>query len=350
MKFVLSTIPLLYSITFVLLALCHTKVGACQTYHGGGTTILIAKDTQLSGYEYRIKAELEAVGYRVSMFDMDFREDTRRIMDIEANKHNAAAAIVCQHGSSSVEIWITDKVTNKTVIRHINIPEDEDADAFVALSTVELLRASLLEIQTPHELAGTTPPHEDINKRISPPSNTSQVRTKPGRASLFVLPTLFAQHFDGNPMLNMQLGFGYRFYKGLEFHFKGQIPFIPHRVEKKEGDILVRTGHVAAGLNWILVVPKNFASGDIGFGMAVLMHRISGQPTQGNFGREKSFFVPAPYFSFGIDLKAAQQLRIRLETRGGWCLSQLQLKIDNIERAVLGNFFLSVGLGIVFTI
>lgn len=317
--------------------------------------MLIARDTEMSGFEYRIKAELENAGFTVEIFEMDFREDTRRIMDIEAHARNAAAAIVCRQQSGFVEIWISDKVTNKNVLRRVAIPDDEDAEAFVALSTVELLRASLLEIYTATKLTGSVEPTPVIHSLVAPghaddPGLQKIQAQNQRRLHLQLNPAVFVLRFEGNPMLNIQLGASYDLAKGVELRFHGQTPLLPHHVYEDAGNVLVRSGYLATGLLWNLVYPKQIASGDIGIGMAMLIHRVTGQPIPGNIGYQRTFVTAAPHITFGMDVRLVQNVRIRLETIAGWSLSKITLQVAENDVAEIGNFFISVGLGLLFTI
>lgn len=324
---------------------------------GQGTTVLIARDTQMSGFELRIKAELESAGFLVELFEIDFREDTRRILDLRAHARNAAAAIVCRQSAGVVEIWITDKVTNKSVLRRIRIPDDEDAEAFVAISTVELLRASLLEIYTVAELTGTVSPGPPVEQLIAPkPGDRNSIRNiarpRESRFALQINPAVFIARFKNYPLLNMQMAGAIRLNRHLELKIQGQTPILPQRIEYYEGDITIAAGYGAVGLNWILVYPRQIASADIGAGMAVLAYRVSGEPLAGSTGSHKIFPVPAPFISFGMDIRLVGPARIRLETLAGWSLSRIDISITNQDVsekvAEIGYFFMSVGAGLMF--
>ncbi|MBN2716679.1 MAG: hypothetical protein JXX14_12565 [Deltaproteobacteria bacterium] len=349
---------------FCALSTAFFSVLVPETVHAGrghGTTVLLARDTQMSGFERRIKAELEVAGFNVKLFDMDFREDTQRILDLRAHALNAAAAIVCRQSAGFVEIWIADKVTNKTVLRRIQIPADEDAEAFVAISTVELLRASLLEIHTVAELTGTVRPTPEIEKLIAPkPGDRSSIRaisgTPPPRFSLQVNPAVLILRFEGNPLINIQLGFAMVLHKQLELKLHGQTPVIPQRFSEDIGEVAVRAGYAALGLNWILVHPRYLASGDIGMGMALVACRIEGEPFERTTadsnsyptGSRQTYFLPAPYIVFGMDVRLTKTVRIRLETMAGWSLSPISITVNKEEVAIMGHFLISAGLGLMF--
>ncbi len=344
---------ILYGLATILLLLFWLLPVVCQGSRGGGTTVLIAKNTQLSGFEYRIKAELESTGFTVEMFDMDFREDTQRIVDLRAHAHNAAAAIICRLSAGNVEIWIADKVTNKTVLRKVAIPQDEDAESFVAISTVELLRASLLEIHTVSELTGTVPPTKEIEQLIAPRESDSDAwrRIAPNnrkRFSVQINPTIMKFRIDGNPNINIQFAGSYAFHRHFEVKLHGQTPILPQKIVTEEGEITVYTGYAAVAINWLMVAYRYLASGDLGIGMAIISHRIAGQPVAGNIGFQKTYALPAPHLTFGIDVRLSGDLRARLETMAGWMLSRLVVTVDREKILSMGNFFVSIGAGLMF--
>ncbi|MBN2530819.1 MAG: hypothetical protein JXR76_30815 [Deltaproteobacteria bacterium] len=309
----------------------------------------------MSGFEYRIKAELEAAGFTVELVMMDFREDIQRLLDLKAHARNAAAAIICRQAAGVVEIWITDKVTNKSVLRRVTIPDEEDAESFVAISTMELLRASLLEIHTVAQLQGTVQPTPEIEQLISPGEGDRRSLDRLARKgidqfSVQINPALMFIRISGNPMLNLQIGASYIITGHFEFKLMGQTPIIPHAIETQQGDIFVHSGYAQAGFNWILVHPKHMASGDIGLGMAVVTYRITGQALEGNIGDQRTFVTGAPMLTFGMDGRLVGRLRVRLETAAGWPMSKISITVDKERVALLEHFFFSIGLGLMFMI
>ena len=347
-------LPFAIPVVLPLLSLLTVIVpGTLHAGRGHGTTVLIAQDTQMSGFERRIKAELEASGFNVEMFKIDFREDTQRIIDVRAHAQNAAAAIVCRQSAGFVEIWIADNVTDKNVLRRIQIPHDEDAESFVAISTVELLRASLLEIHTVAELKGSVKPTPVIEKLIAPkPGDRASMQAfsgnPPGRMSLQINPAIMLMRLNDNPMLNIQIGASILLFKQLELKLHGQSPIISQRISRNEGKIAVKTGFAAVGISWVLVYPRHIASADVGTGMSVMFLRGDGEPFEGNTGAHQTFAIPAPYLQFGMDVRLFGKTRIRLDTLAGWTLSPLNIYVNNEKAVVYGNFFVSVGVGLLF--
>ena len=83
--------------------------------------------------------------------------DPTEPLEARARAANAVGAIrITGSGSGSVEMTILDRATGKTVSRHLAIatPSDPASAELVATRTVELLRASLMELEAPHPPRG----------------------------------------------------------------------------------------------------------------------------------------------------------------------------------------------------
>jgi hypothetical protein len=64
-----------------------------------------------------------------------------------ARKADAVVAVLGDETPDSVEVWVVDQVTEKTVVRRIPFkPQSDHAPKTFAIHTLELLRASFLEI------------------------------------------------------------------------------------------------------------------------------------------------------------------------------------------------------------
>ncbi len=90
----------------------------------------------------RIRAELELLGFEV----IDAEEAPT---DELLRQREAAFALVFTEQRQGYEVWLRDRVTNKTVIREVI---ESSSPRATALRAVELLRASLLELKAAHPL------------------------------------------------------------------------------------------------------------------------------------------------------------------------------------------------------
>lgn len=101
----------------------------------------------------RLKGELTSAGFETAIVDgapaARGAADSRADLEQLAARHGADAvvAIVGDLSPDSVEVWVIDKVTGKSVVRRVPFePGSERASKTLAIRAIELLRSSFLEI------------------------------------------------------------------------------------------------------------------------------------------------------------------------------------------------------------
>jgi hypothetical protein len=98
----------------------------------------------------RIQGELVADGFNVLVIDPVPGTDAASVLSRVGLETGAAATLglILQPDAKSAEVWVVDRMTNKTLTRRIEMPTTSPATApeVLARRSVELLRASLLEI------------------------------------------------------------------------------------------------------------------------------------------------------------------------------------------------------------
>jgi hypothetical protein len=102
----------------------------------------------------RLREEIESLGLEVMVVEEGASAEP---LELRARLADAVAAIrITQRGSGSVDMTILDRATGKTVSRHLPIAMGTDpaSSELVATRTVELLRASLMELEAPHPSRG----------------------------------------------------------------------------------------------------------------------------------------------------------------------------------------------------
>jgi hypothetical protein len=112
----------------------------------------------------RVQGELEAAGFEVDVLRTDAHgdgEDAKRDLETAGRERNPVAAFAIfvsppEGGASIAEIWVSDRVRQKTVIQRTTLHETDGArgSAILAVRAVELLKASLADLWT----AATQPP------------------------------------------------------------------------------------------------------------------------------------------------------------------------------------------------
>ena len=80
-----------------------------------------------------------------------------------ARSVGAIAAIRLVPGTEGhVEVWVADRVTGKAVVRELEAGDAGASDAAVAVESVELLRASLMELHSGEPSRGEVPPTDEV--------------------------------------------------------------------------------------------------------------------------------------------------------------------------------------------
>lgn len=115
----------------------------------------------------RLKGELSSAGFEASIVDgaVSATHDSRASLERLATERGADAvvAIVGDLSPDSVEVWVIDKVTGKSVVRRMPFQAAEaQTSKTLAIRAIELLRASFLEI----DLAANARPTEPV---VAPP-------------------------------------------------------------------------------------------------------------------------------------------------------------------------------------
>ena len=97
----------------------------------------------------RVRGELISEGFQVEVMEEVKGTESRGWLEqlAVAHKADAVVAILGDETPDSVEVWVIDQVTEKTVVRRIPFkPQSDLAPKTFAIHTLELLRASFLEI------------------------------------------------------------------------------------------------------------------------------------------------------------------------------------------------------------
>ncbi len=111
----------------------------------------------------RLAEEIESLGLEVKIVA---QPPTEEPLDERARASGAVAAIrITDRGAGNVEMMIVDRATGKIVIRRLAVatPRDPASAELIATRTVELLRASLMEVAADHPPRGEVPVSPELH-------------------------------------------------------------------------------------------------------------------------------------------------------------------------------------------
>lgn len=123
-------------------------------------------DTLLVEAFGRLRAELALQSFDVLVLDApgDLLDPGR--LERETQRHEAFAAIALRRhaGDTAAAVWLVDRLTGKTSVRRLSIDASRDGPTLLAIRAVDLLRASLLELD------GRPPPADVLGVERSAPA------------------------------------------------------------------------------------------------------------------------------------------------------------------------------------
>ena len=144
-------------------------------------------DEQRLELETRLRAELAIAGFDAIVVEGSGKADAESL-EQDARTTGSFAAIAVQGDAPGAEVWVADRVTGKTVRRHVNFDaKSPDAAAIFAIRAVELLRASLLELSESHASRGEVAPTARIRTWAAPKRAPLPVATREVRVGAAVI-------------------------------------------------------------------------------------------------------------------------------------------------------------------
>ena len=145
----------------------------------GATLVAIVTAEPNASLTRRVRAELQGLGVDVIVIKPpDEGSPSRAPLEQAARSVGAVAAVrLIASTEGKVEVWVADRVTGKAVVRELDQSGSGASDAAVAIGSVELLRASLMELHSGEPPHGDAPANEKIRSLALPgPADTGLAR------------------------------------------------------------------------------------------------------------------------------------------------------------------------------
>ena len=281
--------------------------------------------------EQRTMAELRAVGFEVVLvsLDDDDEEVARQRLQGLARANEALAAVHLWRASAGgeAEIWLVDRVTGKTSIRHVDVSDATpgEADEILAVRVVELLRASLLDIDEP-TVHGEVKPSPALERFVParPPAPTPRLfAPRFGvRGGFSVAGTPGGLGAMAGPSLGAMVAFGPR--RRLSLDLDAYATAVQARVVSDAGD--ARVGVAMARFHFIgwPRADKRVSPG-IGAGIGMLVGWTRGQGQGGYQGRRDATIVALPSTAFDLAVAIVPRVRFRIGLRVGMTFPRLRV-------------------------
>lgn len=290
----------------------------------------------------RLSEEIEALGLEVVLI---VEGDPSAALEESARKNDAIAAIRIEGGGSgAVEMTIVDRATGKTVSRRLAIatPSDPASSELIATRTVELLRASLMELSAAHPPRGEVP----ITR---PEIETLTAEEAPNfRLSIAVGPGMV----KGAPF-DLSLGVG-TVISGLWRERIGVtaqlfLPVVAAELETSEGRIELRPSLYRVGGLFLLGERRNVLSGYLASGLLFGVLALSGAAEDPYFGVREDELVVGPWIGAGLRSSLTSKLGLVFGLDATLAYPRTVIRSAGDEVSTLGRPLVSGTLGLEMT-
>jgi hypothetical protein len=136
----------------------------------GATLVAIVTAEPNGSLARRVREHLQGLGVDVLVLKPPEEASPGRApLEQAARGVGAIAAIrLVSSGEGKVEVWVADRVTGKAVVRELQASASGASDEDVAVASVELLRASLMELHAGRPSHGEVPPNRQIEALALP--------------------------------------------------------------------------------------------------------------------------------------------------------------------------------------
>jgi hypothetical protein len=300
--------------------------------------------------EARLSAELRAAGFDVTEVDAKPGIDTRTAIETTSTalRPIATLAILPAAPGAAAEVWLSDRVTGKLVIRRVDAPGTADETAAdLALRAVELLRGSLLEITVENRPGPTavTPPPPEVTRFVQ---EAEPVRPAFALQGLGVALGGAGSYASGGlgPALAPVLRLSYGFASGLQVRASVRGPSSSTEVAATEGTARVGQASAAADLAWVFR-PRADLQPYVFAGAAIDRFRVDGTGRSSLFpGRSGTAWIPAPVAGAGAFLRLGRLAALFLEAQAGYAPAPLAVSIAGREALRLDGLAASLSLGV----
>lgn len=308
----------------------------------GATLVAIVTAEPNSSLTRRVRAELEGVGLDVIVLKPpDEGSPSRAPLEQSARSVGAVAAVrLVASREGKVEVWVADRVTGKAVVRELDAPESGASDAAVAIGSVELLRASLMELHSGEPAHGDAPATEKLQSLAlasTPP--VARLGLGAGAGAELGVRKL-------GPAADADIGLWVRITSHLGARLVAHTSLAPARVATPSGDVEVRSQLFGAMASWAFVDVSSRWVPSASIGIAAAHVSTTGTATPPFVSASEARWAAAPVGALGLAWSFAPGLRLRGDALAAVTLPPVHVTTPTTDVGWWGAPALIVSLGV----
>jgi hypothetical protein len=283
----------------------------------------------------RIRAELAAAGFELRLREPQSLPPSRDEIAKLARKEQAIAGLALIANAKTIEIWIVDRVTGKTVIRELSSKSAEQSEQdyvdVVAICTLETLRATLMEVTVTRHSRGEVAPPPAVRALLSP---------QPSRFSLRVASAVGYGGGSLGPALELGLAGTAALLPSLRLGLDTFVPLTTPALTGPEGRAELGVSLVGAFVEGSLTDPAAIADVLVGGGawLGFLTLRGAAQPPY--VGNALNVVTLVPHLDLGARARIGPSIAFLARVSGAVATPKANVRFAGRDVAVWGRPFL----------
>jgi hypothetical protein len=296
-------------------ALACALVAACSCFgpalraEPAATLIVLIADEPSDAVVSRLVRDLQGLGFGVVVLSATPENSgDGAALERTTRSLGGLAGVRVLPGGQGSALWVLEPSTNRSVTRELPRPAKASADANeIALGTLELLRASMLELHPP--------PPEPV-RAVPPQSAPTAPSEEPARFSLSgaVAAELGLRSVSASAATLwsawLRLGgcFGLRGFTAL--------PLSSERARVPEGEVEVRPTLLGVGLACGTGQRQSWLTPRVGLGFVGARIETRGEADAPRLGQQASAWLGGGYGLLGVSMRVARDVRLDLDATG----------------------------------
>jgi hypothetical protein len=301
----------------------------------GAALVVVVTSEPHGSLARRVRAELEGLGVDVLVLKPPGEGSPERApLEQTARNVGAVAAVrLVVSGEGKIEVWVADRVTGKAVVRELDAPATGASDAAVATGSVELLRASLMELHSPEPPRGEVAPTPQIAALALPSTASSPV---PPRLGLSVGAGAELGIGGFGPSADASVGLWVRVAGRFGVRFVGRATIAPSEATTPAGTVDLRSQLAGALASADLADPAAAWVPSVELGIAAAHVATSGAASPPYVGAADDAWFAAPLAGAGVAWSFARGLRLRGEGLVAWAIPTARVETPKGEAGLWG--------------
>jgi hypothetical protein len=285
----------------------------------------------------RLEEEIEALG--LSVIELVEVRPGESLEERARGAQAVAAIRITKTGAGLVEMTIVDRATGKTVSRRLAIatPADPASAELVATRTVELLRASLMELSAAHPARGDAPVTPKLEQIAAPPA----APRSPADESVSRLALALGPAVAWSPGLgaaaDASVGLTFIGPSRLGVTLQALLPLQAHHVRTREGRIDVTAWSYRLALALELPLGRGALRSRLFAGGLLTKVTASGETDSPFVAAEEEFLTGGPWLGAGVELELSKAFAVFAGADAGFSFPRTVLRSAGNELTSFGR-------------